>query len=143
MKHSLEKKIAVADIARNYLQNKDRQAKYDISQGFDPNPYYTYEVEAALFDSDFHNPPTIRTVEVRLTDEEYLRLLQWQILNPDTGITGHNDAISDIIIEIELTVEDALFPDDETGADTVIGTYAIYLKEFREDAAAVIKTMKE
>ena len=38
-------------------------------------------------------------------------------------------------------MEDALFPDDETGADTVIGTYAIYLKEFRKDAAAAIKAM--
>ena len=139
MKHTLAEKIAVAELAHKYLQTKDRQAKYDINRGFDPNPYYTYKVEVALFDRDFHKAPTIHTVDVRLSDEEYLRLLQWQILNPESGINGYDTSIGDIIIEIELTVEDVLFPENEDGDDTAIGTYAIYLKEIRDDAAAIIK----
>ena len=83
--------------------------------------FKTYEVEVALFEEDFHKPPVIHSIRVRLKDEEYLLLLQWQLQNPDCGF-NHYDVDSDASFEIQNKVEEVFFPDGN------VGTYAVFLK---------------
>ena len=85
----------------------------------------------AIFGEDFHQPPQIESMRVRLADDEYLRLLQWQLKNPTYGF-NHYDIDSDIKINIEYEVEARFFPNEE------IGTYAIYLTEIRRDVEAIL-----
>ena len=130
-------KFFIAEQAHNYLQSKVRLPKNEKCPGCDPVTYYTYKVEVALFGEDFHAAPTIHEVDVRLTDAEYLRLLQWQIHNPNMGYNGCDADLSDIMGAIEAEVEMTLFPDD------VVGTYAVNLTEIKQDAEEVVKRMCE
>ena len=132
-----EQKFLYAKLAHNYLQSKVRQPHYDEGPYCSPAPYYTYKVEAACFGTNFHQPPTIHTIEIRLSDDEYLRLLQWQLKNPNTGFKGYDEEISDVMAQIACEVETALFPEEE------IGTYAIYLTEIRDDAERIRQAMGE
>ncbi|MBR5824963.1 MAG: hypothetical protein IKY67_12590 [Paludibacteraceae bacterium] len=120
----------------NYLQSKVRQPHYDEGPYCNSAPYYTYKVEVARFDTDFHQPPSIHMIEVRLSDDEYLRLLQWQLKNPNTGFKGYDEDISDVMVQIECEVEAVVFSEEE------IGTYAIYLTEIRDDAEQILQTLE-
>ena len=93
--------------------------------------FKTYEVQVAVSRDDFNEPPTIKSVRVRLSDEEYLLLLQWQLQNPGTGFNACYEELSDISVSIECQVEEKIFGDSE------IGTYAIYLSEIRQDVAII------
>lgn len=129
--NSTEQRFLYADLAHKYLKNKVRQPKYDKPSGCEPVPYYTYKVEVALFGDNFHEAPTIHEVDVRLSDNEYLRLLQWQLQNPTAGF-NHYDIDTEAKINIEYEVEERFFPENE------IGTYAIYLTEIRHDAESIL-----
>ncbi len=97
--------------------------------------FRTYEVQVAVFGDDFTQPPVTQTVRVRLSDDEYSLLLQWQLQNPDTGFNACDGVLSEIIGSIEYQVEDKIFGDNE------IGTYAIYLSEIRQDVAVILSTL--
>jgi hypothetical protein len=71
---------------------------------------------------------------VALTDNEYLRLLQWQLLNPNTGVDYYEE-ISDIVEKIESEAEMRYYGEEE------VGTYALYLTEVQNDAAAIFKSI--
>lgn len=131
-----EYKFFIAEQAHKYLNSKVRQPKYDKPSGCEPVPYYTYEVEVAVFGDDFHQAPTIHTLQVRLSDDEYLRLLQWQLQNPKAGF-NHYDIDTEAKINIEYEVEEQLFPENE------IGTYAVYLTEIRRDAEMILHSLNE
>lgn len=95
----------------------------------------TYEVEVAIFGDDFHEPPRIETTRVKLSDDEYLRLLQWQLQNPSCGFNHYNIDV-EAKINIEYEVEDRFFPNEE------VGTYAVYLTEIRRDAEEILCATK-
>jgi hypothetical protein len=99
--------------------------------------FRTYEVQVAVFGDDFTQPPVIESVRVRLSDDEYLLLLQWQLQNPDTGFNACDGELSEIIGSIEYQVEDKIFGDNE------IGTYAIYLSEIRQDVATILHNLEQ
>ena len=90
----------------------------------------------ALFGDDFHEPPKVETMRVRLSDDEYLRLLLWQLQNPTCGF-NHYDIDTEAKINIEYEVEDRFFEDEE------IGTYAVYLTEIKRDAEMILRTLNE
>ncbi len=129
-----EYKFFIAEQAHRYFQSKVRLPKTETTRGCKPKTYYTYKVEVALFEEDFHKAPTIHEVDVRLSDDEYLRLLQWQLQHPDWGF-NHLDIDTLASAEIAYQVEKQFFPDDNTG------TYAIYLTEIRQDAEAILKSI--
>lgn len=131
-----EYKFFIAEQAHKYFQSKVRQPKTETPCGGTPLTYYTYKVEAALFGEDFHEAPTIHEVDVRLSDDDYLRLLQWQLQHPNWGF-NHLDIDVQASIEIAYQVEQQLFPDDN------VGTYAVYLTEIREDVEAILKTIND
>jgi hypothetical protein len=131
-----QQRFLYADLAHQYFKNKVRQPKTETPYGSQPLTYYTYKVEAALFGEDFHEPPTIHEIDVRLSDDEYLRLLQWQLQNPTAGF-NHYDIDAEAKINIEYEVEDKLFEDSD------IGTYAIYLTEIRRDAEIILHSLNE
>ena len=95
--------------------------------------YRTYEVQVAVFGENFNEPPVVKALRVRLSDDEYLRLLQWQLQNPATGFNACGVELSDIIGSIECQVEEKVFDEAE------VGTYAIYLSEVRQDAAHILR----
>ena len=97
--------------------------------------FRTYEVQVAVFGDDFTQPPVIQTVRVRLSDDEYLLLLQWQLQSPNLGFNACYVELSDISATIECQVEDKIFGDND------IGTYAIYLSEIRQDVAVILRTL--
>lgn len=123
-----EYKFHIADLAHKYFSAKRAEQTTDEPQ--------RYLVEMALFGKDFHQPPQIVPVEVALTDNDYLRLLQWQLLNPETGVDYYEE-ISDIVGKIELEAEEQCYGDGE------VGTYALYLTEIRNDAEAILKTIEK
>ena len=131
-----QQRFLYADLAHKYLDSKVRQPKYDKPSGCEPVPYYTYEVEVAVFGDDFHQAPVIHTLQVRLSDDEYLRLLQWQLQNPIAGF-NHYDIDTEAKINIEYEIEDQFFEDDK------IGTYAVYLSEIRRDAETILHSINE
>ena len=75
----------------------------------------------------------IKSVRVRLTDDEYILLLQWQLQNPATGFNACDVDLIDTVLSIESQVEEKIFGDSE------IGTYAIYLSEIREDVSLILR----
>lgn len=99
--------------------------------------FKTYEVKVAVFGDDFNDPPTTKSIRVRLSDEEYLLLLQWQLQNPHTGFNACDGDLYEIITSIECQVEDKIF------GDSAIGTYAIYLSEVRQDAAIILSNLEQ
>lgn len=131
-----QQRFLYADLAHQYLKNKVRQPKYDKHLGCEPVLYYSYKIEVALFGEDFHEAPTIHEIDVRLSDDEYLRLLQWQLQNPIAGF-NHYDIDTEAKINIEYEVEEHLFPENE------IGTYAVYLTEIRRDAETILRSLND
>ena len=99
--------------------------------------FRTYEVQAAVFGEDFTEPPVVETLRVRLSDDEYQLLLQWQLQNPKTGFNACYADLTDISVSIECQVEEKIFGDNE------VGTYAIYLSEIKQDAAIILNSLKE
>ena len=99
--------------------------------------FRTYEVQAAVFGDDFTEPPVVKTLRVRLSDDEYQLLLQWQLQNPMTGFNACYAELTDISVSIECQVEEKIFGDNE------VGTYAIYLSEIKQDAAIILNSLKE
>lgn len=131
------RRMAIAKSTMEYLAKKEREPKYCKGFGGQQIVYYTYLVEVARFGEDFHQPPTIVPVQVRLSDNHYLQLLQWQLQNPLSGFNDYDSDISDIAFEIIYQVEDALYGDES------VGTYAINLTEIRNDAEAIANEMKK
>ena len=97
--------------------------------------FRTYEVQVAVFGDDFNQPPVTQAVRVRLSDDEYLLLLQWQLQSPNLGFNACYVELSDISATIECQVEDKIFGNND------IGTYAIYLSEIRQDVAVILSTL--
>ena len=122
-----EYRFLISRVAHVFFANKRKEQQRD-----EP---IRYLVEMALFGEDFHQPPQIVPVEVALTDNEYLRLLQWQLLNPGTGVDYYEE-ISDIVEKIELEAEERYYDGKE------VGTYALYLTEIRNDAKTILKSFE-
>ena len=79
----------------------------------------------------------IETLEVKLSDKEYLLLLQWQLQHPKTGARDcYEDGAGDVIFSIEYDVEKQIFGDNE------VGTYVIYLSEIRRDVDLILQYME-
>ncbi len=129
-------KFVCADLALQHFNNKKHTLEYEEYAGYKIE-FKTYEVQVALFEDDFCKPPRVESVRVRLSDDEYLLLLQWQLQNPATGFNACDGELSDIIATIECQVEDKIFGDNE------VGTYAIYLSEIRQDVALILRNLEQ
>lgn len=121
-------------LALEHFSSKRHTVEHEVFAG-NKFEFRTYEDQVAVFGDDFTQPPVTQTVRVRLSDDEYLLLLQWQLQNPDTGFNACDGELSEIIGSIEYQVEDKIFGDNE------IGTYAIYLSEIRQDVAVILSTL--
>lgn len=128
-------KFLCSKLTLEHFSGKQPVVEYEEFAG-NKFEFKTYEVQAAVFGDDFNEPPVIRSLRVRLSDEEYLLLLQWQLQNPGTGFNACYGEFSDISVSIECQVEEKIFGNSE------IGTYAIYLSEIREDVAMILRGME-
>jgi hypothetical protein len=126
-------KFVCANLALQHFKNKEHTLEYEEFAG-NKFEFRTYEVEVAIFEDDFHKAPNIKAIRVRLSDDEYLCLLQWQLQNPQYGF-NHYDIDTDAMIAIESKVEEVFFPDGN------IGTYAVYLTEIRKDAEMILRSL--
>ena len=121
-------------LSLQYFENKKHTVEFEEFAG-NKFEFRTYEIEVAIFGDDFHTPPTIHSMRVRLSDEQYLLLLQWQIMNPKCG-PKHCDIDTDAIVDIECAVENKFFANDN------IGTYVINLTEVKRDAAIILSSLE-
>ena len=129
-------KFLCSRLAFDHFSSKQHIVEFEKFAG-NVLEFKTYEVKVAVFGDDFNLPPTIESVRVRLSDDEYLLLLQWQLQNPYTGFNACDGELSEIIGSIEYHVEDKIFGDNE------IGTYAIYLSEIRQDVATILHNLEQ
>lgn len=127
-------KFLCSKLACDHFKGKQHIVEFEKFAG-NVLEFKTYEVKVAVFGDDVNLPPVIESVRVRLSDDEYLLLLQWQLQNPDTGFNACDGELSEIIGSIEYQVEDKIFGDNE------IGTYAIYLSEIRRDAETILRAL--
>ena len=125
-----------SELALEHFSGKQHVVEYEEFAG-NKFEFKTYEVQAAVFREDFNQPPVIESLRVRLSDNEYLRLLQWQLQNPAAGFNACYVELSDVSVTIECQVEEKIFGDNE------VGTYAIYLSEIKQDAAIILNSLKE
>ena len=123
-------------LALEHFSSKRHTVEHEVFAG-NKFEFRTYEVQVAVFGDDFTQPPVTQNVRVRLSDDEYLLLLQWQLQNPDTGFNACDGELSEIIGSIEYQVEDKIFGDNE------IGTYAICLSEIRQDVATILYNLEQ
>ena len=121
-------------LALNHFAGKQHTVEYEEYAG-NKTEFSTYEVQVAVFGEDFNEPPVIKTIRVRLSDEEYLLLLQWQLQNPDAGFNICYEELDDVSVSIECQIEDKVF------GDNVVGTYAVYLSEVRRDVASIMNKL--
>ena len=121
-------------LALEHFSSKRHTVEHEVFAG-NKFEFRTYEVQVAVFGDDFALPPVIQTVRVRLSDDEYLLLLQWQLQSPNLGFNACYVELSDISATIECQVEDKIFGNND------IGTYAIYLSEIRQDVAVILSTL--
>ena len=126
-----EQQLYYAELSLTHLNNKEHVVEYEEHNGkrFE---FRTYEVQVAVFKDNFNEAPIVKSIRVRLSDDEYLRLLQWQLQNPTTSFNACDVELSDIIGSIEYQVEEKVFEEGN------IGTYAIYLSEIRQDATIIL-----
>jgi hypothetical protein len=129
-------KFLCSKLAFDHFSGKEHIVEFETFAG-NKFEFKTYEVKVAVFGDNFNQPPVIESVRVRLSDDEYLLLLQWQLQNPDTGFNACDGELSEIIGSIEYQVEDKIFGDNE------IGTYAIYLSEIRLDVATILHNLEQ
>ena len=129
-------KFLCSKLAFDHFSGKEHIVEFETFAG-NKFEFKTYEVEVAVFGDNFNQPPVIESVRVRLSDDEYLLLLQWQLQNPTTGFNACDGELSEIIGSIEYQVEDKIFGDNE------IGTYAIYLSEIRQDVATILHNLEQ
>ena len=127
-------KFLCSKLAFDHFSGKEHIVEFETYAG-NKFEFKTYEVKVAVFGDNFNQPPVIESVRVRLSDDEYLLLLQWQLQNPSTGFNACDGELSEIIGSIEYQVEDKIFGDNE------IGTYAIYLSEIRQDVATILHNL--
>lgn len=128
-------KYTCSKLTLQHFNNKNHVFEYEEFVG-NKFKFKTYEVQVAVFGDDFNEPPVTKSVRVRLSDDEYLLLLQWQLQHPQTGFNACDGDLYDIISSIECQVESKIFGDSE------IGTYAIYLSEIRQDVSLILQGMK-
>ena len=121
-------------LALEHFSGKQHTVEYEEFAG-NKFEFRTYEVQVAVFGNDFNQPPVTQTIRVRLSDDEYLLLLQWQLQSPNLGFNACYVELSDISATIECQVEDKIFGDNN------IGTYAIYLSEIRQDVAVILSNL--
>ena len=121
-------------LALEHFSGKQHTVEYEEFAG-NKFEFRTYEVQVAVFGNDFNQPPVTQTIRVRLSDDEYLLLLQWQLQSPNLGFNACYVELCDISATIECQVEDNIFGDND------IGTYAIYLSEIRQDVAVILSTL--
>ena len=126
-------KFLCSKLAFDHFSGKEHIVEFETFAG-NKFEFKTYEVKVAVFGDNFNQPPVIESVRVRLSDDEYLLLLQWQLQNPDTGFNACDGVLCEFIGSIEYQVDDKIFGDNE------IGTYAIYLSEIRLDVATILQT---
>ena len=129
-------KFLCSKLAFDHFSGKEHIVEFEKFAG-NKFEFKTYEVKVAVFGDNFNQPPVIESVRVRLSDDEYLLLLQWQLQNPDTGFNACDGELCEIIGSIEYQVEDKIFGDNE------IGTYAIYLSEIRQDVATILHNLEQ
>ena len=122
-------------MALQHFSEKQHTVEYEVFAG-NRFEFRTYGIEVAVFGENFNEPPTVKSIRVRLSDEEYQLLLQWQLQHPTAGINACDSDMCDIIGSIEYQVEEKIFGDEEAG------TYAIYLSEVRRDAALILDKME-
>jgi hypothetical protein len=127
-------KFLCSRLAFDHFSSKQHIVEFEKFAG-NVLEFKTYEVKVAVFGDDFNLPPAIESVRVRLSDDEYLLLLQWQLQNPYTGFNACDGELSEIIGSIEYQVEDKIFGNNE------VGTYAIYLSEIRRDAETILRAL--
>lgn len=123
-------------LALEHFSSKRHTVEHEVFAG-NKFEFRTYEVQVAVFGDDFTQPPVTQNVRVRLSDDEYLLLLQWQLQSPNLGFNACYVELSDISATIEYQVEDKIFGDNE------IGTYAIYLSEIRQDVATILHNLEQ
>ena len=128
-------KLLCSKLSLEYFSRKYNAANY-ADFAVNKFEYKTCEVQVAVFKDDFNEPPVIETLEVKLSDKEYLLLLQWQLQNPKTGANACYEDASSVMMEIEWQVEEKIFGDEETG------TYVIYLSEIRRDVDLILQEME-
>ena len=128
-------KLLCCKLSLEYFSKKYNAANY-ADFAINKFEYKTCEVQVAVFKDDFNEPPVIETLEVKLSDKEYLLLLQWQLQNPKTGANACYEDASSVMMEIEWQVEEKIFGDEE------IGTYVIYLSEIRRDVDLILQEME-
>ena len=124
-----------ADLALKHFSGKQHTTESEELAG-NRVEFRTYELLVAVFGENFNEPPVVKAVRVRLSDDEYLRLLQWQLQNPAAGFNAYDVELSDIIGSIEYQVEEKIFGDKE------VGTYAIYLSEIRRDTESILRGLE-
>ena len=129
-------KFLCSELAIDYFAGKQHIVEFEQYAG-NKFEFRTYEIQVAVFGDDFCQPPVIESVRVRLSDEEYLLLMQWQLQNPATGFNACDGELSEIIGSIEYQVEEKIFGDNE------VGTYAIYLSEIRQDVANILQRLEQ
>ena len=129
-------KFLCSKLAFDHFSGKEHIVEFEKFAG-NKFEFKTYEVQVAVFGDDFNQPPAIESVRVRLSDDEYLLLLQWQLQNPATGFNACYVELSDISVSIEYQVEKKIFGDNE------VGTYAIYLSEIRQDVANILRNLEQ
>ncbi len=129
-------KFLCSKLACDHFKGKQHIVEFEKFAG-NVLEFKTYEIQVAVFGDDFAQPPVIELVRVRLSDDEYLLLLQWQLQNPATGFNACDGELSDIIGSIEYQVEEKIFGYNE------VGTYAIYLSEIRQDVANILRNLEQ
>ena len=127
-------KFLCSKLAFDHFSGKEHIVEFEKFAG-NKFEFKTYEVQVAVFGDDFNQPPVTQAVRVRLSDDEYLLLLQWQLQSPNLGFNACYVELSDISATIECQVEDKIFGDND------IGTYAIYLSEIRQDVAVILSNL--
>lgn len=68
-------KFLCSKLAFDHFSGKEHIVEFETFAG-NKFEFKTYEVKVAVFGDNFNQPPVIESVRVRLSDDEYLLLLQ-------------------------------------------------------------------
>ena len=105
------------------------------------NPHYMYKFKIAIFADNLEDQPKVHEFSIDLTDDEYAKLLDWQLCNWYSGFNFLRNREPELFQKMSNRIENGFTPD---WCPTMLApTYAIEMTEVKADARAIFEQYGE
>ena len=126
-----------------FLQTKSGYIHHSlVPNGVDlDNPHYMYKFKIAIFADNIEDKPLVREFSIDLTDEEYAKLLDWQLCNWNSGFNFLRNREPELFKKMSARFENCFSTD--WAPTHYAPAYVIEMTEVKADARAIFEQYGE